>query len=87
MYDTEFEEWYERRFGVNPNDVLPNTPASTQAKLAVVVWEAAYMRGHKDGVYSVNKESYTDTDDWEKNPDRTGGRFTQQEIEDSGKWV
>jgi hypothetical protein len=28
-----------------------------------------------------------DEDSWAKNPDRSGGAFTQQEIEDSGKWT
>jgi hypothetical protein len=39
-----------------------------------------------DALNLPKQSNSKDDGDWVKNPDRSGGAFTKEEIEDSGKW-
>ncbi len=88
--DERFDKWFREDF--TPSYAYSGTDPNTLYGLAMGIWQRAYELGYMDGCKDsikvpAVKDKEPDVDSWIKNPDRSGGMFTQQEIEDSGKWV
>lgn len=56
--NNKFNEWYKNAYGVDPEDVIPGTPAATQLAGSHKAWAAGYVQGHDEGYDEGYKEAY-----------------------------